>query len=64
MKNQSSDFVLNSGKVVRVWDNWYGIWVIWFAPVPKILKISFNEIFIRRFRGLNRGRHWDRKRRK
>lgn len=34
-------------------------WPIRFMPLPRT---AFNKPFIRRFRGNNRGRHWDRKR--
>ena len=56
-------FLLKSGKISRCRNNHTGKMMIWTPPIAHKPCIIFNKTFIRRFRGHNRGRHWDRKRR-
>lgn len=57
------DIVWCAGKVIRVWDDWYGVWVIWYAlKLYGPFRAVMRKLFIRRFRGIRRGRHWNRKR--
>jgi hypothetical protein len=59
---RGSDFIRRSGKIVMVWNEWWGKWEFWAAKEQ--LKMPFQAIknqFDHRFRGRNRGRHWDRK---
>jgi hypothetical protein len=60
--HSTSDFIFRSGKIVRAWDNWYEKWFVWY-PIKLYRRSSqvIKKMFIMRFRGLHRGRHWDRK---
>jgi len=57
-----SDFIHRSGRIVMVWNDWWGKWEFWTAkeqlkrPFLAIKRRSFH-----RYRGKNRGRHWNRK---
>ena len=56
-------FIRRGGKIVMTWNQWWSRYVFWQAPgVCEIFRKIFRKICIRRFRGQNRGRHWDRKR--
>lgn len=55
-------FILRSGRIVRTWNYEWGQYTIWTPPAQRRpVKIHINK-FIRRFRGNNRGRHFNRKR--
>jgi len=65
---QRGDYIFFGGRIVSVWNNWWGKWVVWY---PAIIKKTNNHLTIinnklRWFAGFvdhNRGRHFDRKRR-
>ena len=58
----NGDFVFRSGKIVRHWNNWYGLWVHWYV-IEALCKVrrgfAMNHMNFRL--AMNRGRHFDRK---
>lgn len=55
-------FIFRSGKIKETWNYYYSQYTVWEPKEqPKPTKIHLSK-FIRRFRGNNRGRHWNRKR--
>jgi len=58
---QCGDIISRSGKIVSLWNSQTSKWVVWYEPKQiEPVRIMQNK-FIRRFRGNNRGRHFDRK---
>ena len=55
-------FVIRAGRIRKLYVSYYDKWIIWYAPkvAPRPVEI-FNITFTRRFRGNNKGRHWNRK---
>ena len=65
--NIRGDFMVWAGKIVMHWNSYYGIWFFW-QPINMLKKRTeiFRKNIHKWFSGcplMNRGRHWDRKRR-
>ena len=63
---QRGNFIVFGGRIVSVWNDWWGVWVVWYQfDWPKIRKIFTSKLkwWAAGFVDHNRGRHFDRKRR-